>query len=164
VSLATNLNPGKGGHFILHAKACHGRPYDGHTLRMAIEDIKGIVGKAPKESMVDAGYRGHGIESSSGTKVYFSGQKRGLTDTIKQSLRRRAVIEPIIGHAKDDGLLGRNYLKGREGDKINAILSAVGFNMRQLIRYLRDLFAQFYFTLKFILTISPKNLFLKSPF
>jgi IS5 family transposase len=37
------------------------------------------------------------------------------------SLRRKA-IEPIIGHLKNDGLLGRNYLKGELGDALHAIL------------------------------------------
>jgi transposase, IS5 family len=43
---------------------------------------------------------------------------RGLTDKIKRWLKRRAVVEPVIGHAKNDGLLGRNWLAGRNGDRI----------------------------------------------
>jgi IS5 family transposase len=164
VSLATNLYPGKGGHFIIHAFALHGRPYDGHTLEKALLDIKAIVGKAPKEVMVDKGYRGHKVDRSLGTAVYISGSKRGITEKIKRSLKRRAVIEPIIGHAKNDGLLGRNYLKGPEGDKVNAILSATGFNMRQLVRYLRDIFAYFYSCLKLLLTTTQKNTILKQAF
>jgi len=44
-----------------------------------------------------------------------------------------AAIEPVIGHIKNDGRLGRNYLKGAEGDRINAILSGCGYNMRKLV-------------------------------
>ena len=48
--------------------------------------------------------------------------------------RRRSGIEPIIGHAKSDHRMDRNYLKGEEGDKINAILAGCGFNIRKLLR------------------------------
>jgi len=140
VSLATNIHPGKGGHFILHALALHGRPYDGHTLQAALDDIKKNVGRSPKRAATDQGYKGYKIQGHP-TAIYLTAQKRGVTDKIKKWLKRRAVIEPIIGHAKNDGLLGRNYLKGTTGDKINAILAAVGFNLRQLLRFLKFLCA-----------------------
>ena len=60
-----------------------------------------------------------------------------MTETIKRWLKRRAVVEPVIGHAKNDGLLGRNWLAGRAGDRCNALLAAVGFNLRQLLRFLK---------------------------
>ena len=60
-----------------------------------------------------------------------------MTEKIKRWLKRRAVVEPIIGHAKNDGLLGRNWLKGRAGDRCNALLAAAGFNLRQLLRFLK---------------------------
>ena len=51
-------------------------------------------------------------------------------------LRRRAAIEPTIGHLKSGNRMNRNYLTGREGDKINAVLSAAGYNFRKLLRWL----------------------------
>jgi IS5 family transposase len=54
---------------------------------------------------------------------------------LRRWLKRRAVAEPVIGHAKKDGLLGRNWLKGRTGDRCNTLLAA-GFNLRQLLRFL----------------------------
>jgi len=48
--------------------------------------------------------------------------------------KRRSAIEPIIGHAKSDHRMDRNYLKGEDGDKINAILAGCGFNLRNLLR------------------------------
>jgi IS5 family transposase len=51
-------------------------------------------------------------------------------------LKRRAAIEPTIGHLKSDNRMNRNYLTGREGDKINALLSAAGYNLRKLLRWL----------------------------
>jgi transposase, IS5 family len=136
VSLATNLHPAKGGHFILHAQALHGNPYDGHTLAAALEDIRKIVGRAPQRVAVDQGYKGHRIALPY-TAVYITGQRRGVTEKIKRWLKRRAVVEPVIGHAKNDGLLGRNWLGGRSGDRSNALLAAVGFNLRQLLRFLK---------------------------
>jgi len=138
VSLATPLRvaPKKGKHFIIHAQAMPGRPYDGHTLEKAIENIHKIIGKVPERLVADKGYKGHGVKTPR-TQVFLSGQKRGVTAAIKRDIRRRSVIEPIIGHAKNDGLLGRNYLKGPKGDHINAILSGIGFNFRQLIGVLQ---------------------------
>lgn len=141
-SLATNLMPAKGGHFILHAQALHGNPYDGHTLADALYDIKDVVGVMPNKVAVDKGYRGHGITNKD-TEIFITGQKRGVTEAVKRWLKRRAVIEPVIGHAKNDGLLGKNYLKGTEGDKINVTLAATGFNLRQILRYIRILWLYF---------------------
>jgi transposase, IS5 family len=52
-------------------------------------------------------------------------------------MKRRSSIEPIIKHAKSEGHLGRNYLKGSDGDRFNAMMSAIGFNFRQILRKLR---------------------------
>src|ERR1700722_12319481 len=88
VSIATNLHPAKGGHFILHARALHGNPYDGHTLKTALEDVREIVGRSPLRVAVDQGYKGHRL-ALRGTAVYITGQKRGVTDKIKRWLKRR---------------------------------------------------------------------------
>src|SRR5262249_48605321 len=56
---------------------------------------------------------------------------------IKRELTRRSAIEAVIGHMKAEGHLGRCYLKGRAGDAANIILSAVGYNLRLLLAWLR---------------------------
>ncbi len=53
VSIATNLHPAKGGHFILQARALHGNPYDGHTLKAALDDVRDMVGRSPLRSIKD---------------------------------------------------------------------------------------------------------------
>jgi transposase, IS5 family len=63
-------------------------------------------------------------------------QKRGVFATIERELRRRSAIEPVIGHLKAEGHLGRCYLKARAGDATNAILSAVGYNFRRILQWL----------------------------
>jgi Transposase DDE domain len=59
-----------------------------------------------------------------------------VTETIKRELRRRSAIEPVIGHAKAEHRMGRNFLAGREGDAANAVLAAAGYNFRRLLEWL----------------------------
>lgn len=54
-------------------------------------------------------------------------------------MRRRAAVEPVIGHLKDDHRMGRNHLKGRDGDRINAVLAAAGYNFSLLRRWFERL-------------------------
>ena len=84
--------------------------------------------------MVDQGYRGHGYAGSAIVHVVRSIPKRA-TRALRRMLKRRAAIEPTIGHLKSDNRLDRNYLTGRAGDRINAVLSAAGYNLRKLLRW-----------------------------
>jgi len=120
---------------VLHAKAFYGNPYDGHTLKQVIEETQALTGREVERIYVDKGYRGH--KAPKPLRVFQSGQRRGVTAAIKRELQRRAAVEPVIGHMKSDGHLGRNFLKGILGDKVNAILAAVGHNFRLLLRWLR---------------------------
>ncbi|EGX99491.1 transposase IS4 family protein [Nitrospirillum viridazoti Y2] len=63
-------------------------------------------------------------------------------------MKRRAAIEPIIGHLKAEHRMGRNYLKGRYGDRINAVLAAAGFNFHLLVRWFKDLWRAFFLVLQ----------------
>jgi len=137
VSLTTTNKRCKGGQFILHAKALPGNPYDGHTLRQVIEETQTLTGREIERVYVDKGYRGH--DAPNPLAVFKSGQKRGVHGQIKKELRRRSAIEAVIGHCKTDGHLNRNFLKGRHGDHINAVMCAVGYNIRLILRWLRKL-------------------------
>jgi IS5 family transposase len=53
-----------------------------------------------------------------------------MTPQMKKELKRRSAIEPVIGHMKTDGKLGRNYLLGELGDKINALRCGAGHNFK----------------------------------
>jgi IS5 family transposase len=138
VSLITNVNPAPAGHFVLHTAALHGRPFDGHTLKPMIEGLQSWTGIEPDRIYVDKGYQGHDYPKK--LRVFKSGQKRGVTKAIKKELKRRSVIEPIIGHVKHEHRLGRNYLRGWLGDKMNALLAAAGYNFRLVLNWLRELF------------------------
>jgi len=137
VSVVTTNARAPGGQFVLHAAALPGNPYDGHTLRTVIEDTQRLTGREIERAYVDRGYRGH--DAPNPRRVFISGQKRGVVGAIKRELRRRSAIEPVIGHMKAQGHLDRCYLKGHAGDAANAILSAVGYNFRRILAWLRIL-------------------------
>jgi len=137
VSVVTTNARAPGGQFVLHAAALPGNPYDGHTLRTVIEDTQRLTGREIERAYVDRGYRGH--DAPNPRRVFISGQKRGVVGAIKRELRRRSAIEPVIGHRKAQGHLDRCYLKGHAGDAANAILSAVGYNFRRILAWLRIL-------------------------
>jgi transposase, IS5 family len=116
--------------FVIGIESLQGNPYDGHTLKGSLEQIQKLTGIKVDQAFVDQGYRNHNVQN---VEVFHSRQKRGVTKTIKQHLKRRQAIEPIIGHLKQDGKLGRNYLKGVLGNEINALLSGAGFNIRTIL-------------------------------
>ena len=58
---------------------------------------------------------------------------------IRREMKRRATVEPVIGHLKAEHRMGRNHLKGRDGDRTNAILAAAGYNFALLLRCLARL-------------------------
>ena len=136
-SIVTSNARAPGGQFVLHAKALPGNPYDGHTLGAVIDATERLTGRDIERAYVDKGYRGH--DTANPHRVFISGQKRGVFGVIKRELRRRSAIEAVIGHMKTDGHLGRCYLKGRAGDAANAILSAVGYNLRLVLAWLKIL-------------------------
>ena len=112
ISLATTLHRSKGGQFIAHVKAMPGNPYDGHTLATVLPEIEAQIGAPLTRIVADRGYRGHNAPPDMRFKIYISGQRRGVTDAIKRELRRRSAVEPVIGHAKAEHRMGRNFLKG----------------------------------------------------
>ena len=143
VSVATTHRHAKGGQFAIHAKALPGNPYDGHTLATVIPDIEALVGNTIRRAFTDKGYRGHNAPPDYKFRVFIAGQKRRVTPKIKREMRRRSAIEPVIGHLKAEHRMGRNYLWHRQGDAINAVLAAAGYNFRLLIRWLRLLLLRF---------------------
>jgi len=139
VSVATTLNRSKGGQFALHAMALPGNPYDGHTLETVIADMEQTIGNELSRILADAGYRGHNAPESHKFRVFTVGQKRRVTPAIKRQMRRRSAVEPVIGHLKNDHRMDRNYLAGKQGDAVNALLAAVGYNFSLLLKWLRQL-------------------------
>ena len=108
VSIATTLDEG----FVVGMRSFAGNPYDGHTLRPALEQVAILTDQRPDLAIVDRGYRGRGEDR---TRVLISGTRRGLTPKLIADLRRRSAIEAEIGQMKTDGRLTRCPLKGTVG-------------------------------------------------
>jgi len=145
VSIVTPVTSPKGGQFVLHAKALHGNPFDGHTLAPVVADLERLTGVETRRIHVDKGYRGHRHPEK--FRVWISGQVRRVTTTIRREMKRRAAVEPVIGHVKAEHRMGRNYLKGRDGDRNNAVLAAAGYNFHLLRRWLEALLRVLFLTI-----------------
>ena len=110
--------------------------HDSKTLQPAIEQQQRLTGIILKNNFVDRGYRG--VKEVLGTTIVIP-DKPGKQRTAyeKQKLRngfkRRAAIEPKIGHLKQDHRLSRNFYKGIMGDNINVMLAAAGMNFKRMI-------------------------------
>jgi len=130
VSIATTLKEG----LVVGMRSMPGNPYDGHTLAETLEQVGILAERAPTTAIVDKGYRGVEVD---GIRILRSGQRRGITRTLKAMIQRRSAIEPTIGHMKMDGRLGRNPLKGALGDALHAVLCGAGHNLRLLMKKLR---------------------------
>lgn len=120
--------------------AVHGNPYDGHTLKEALRQVKRVI-REPEHVFVDMGYRGHNYRGD--TEVHVDRRRRGrIAKSLWRWMKRRAAIEPGIGHLKREHRMDRNRLKGVEGDRINAILSAAGMNFWKLLKWAADFLRQ----------------------
>jgi IS5 family transposase len=124
--------------FTLGALGVHGNPYDGHTLPASLEQAQRLCGKHRiKEVFVDRGYRGHGYEGEVEVHICDGNKRQNLSPRLRRLRNRRSAIEPLIGHMQSDGRLGRNYLLGKDGDRMNVILCACGQNLRLLLNHIR---------------------------
>lgn len=138
VSVATTLKEG----LVVGMRSMPGNPYDGHTLAETLEQVGILTGadEPPATAIVDKGYKGVEVE---GVRILRSGQKRGITRTLKAMIKRRSAIEPAIGHMKMDGRLGRCPLKGADGDAVHAVMCGAGHNLRMILAALRLYCARF---------------------
>jgi IS5 family transposase len=124
------------GGLVVGARPFPGNPYDGRILSAQLEQTTILlehVGKQPKQVFVDLGYRGVDADNP-GVEIIHRGKTKSLTQEQRRWLKRRQAIEPVIGHLKADHRMDRCWLKGAVGDAINAVLSAVGYNLRCLLR------------------------------
>ena len=120
----------RGGWFV-GARSFTGNPYDGHTLAAQMKQVENLIGRKVGEVHVDMGYRGH--DYGGAATVHVDKRRRGRTPrALWRWMKRRAAIEPSIGHLKLQHRLERNRLKGVAGDAINAILAAAAMNFHKL--------------------------------
>lgn len=135
VTVATTHREG----LVVGMRSLPGNPFDGHTLAEAIEQVTILNDQKPKAVFVDKGYQGAEVP---GVQVWRNGMRRGVTRRLKQDIKRRSAVEPMIGHMKNEGLLRRNWLRGSMGDALHAVLCGAGHNLRMILRKLRLLRAR----------------------
>lgn len=126
-------------HFELCLKFVNGEHLDGHTIDKAKEQAQRLYGRFILLMTGDRGYRGQNM--SGNTKIMVPDVPKATDSDYarakKQELfRKRAGIEPVIGHCKSDHRLGRNFYKGLFGDSINVMLAAAAFNLKRAMRLL----------------------------
>jgi transposase, IS5 family len=119
--------------WIVGVDAVHDNPYDGTTLKPALTQVKRLTGVRPEQAFVDKGFRGQRYHPK-GVAVDITG-RRNLTPQLSKLLKRRSAIEPVIGHTKHDHGMTRNFLLGKVGDRINALLSGAAWNLKKLWRH-----------------------------
>ena len=107
-------------------------PYDGHTIPDVLNQIKRLTGDYPAGAYCDRGYKGSEGHIYS-THVYLQNTKRKVSAKVRQRLKSRSAIEPVIGHLKADHRLDRNFLLGETGDRINSVMAGCAFNLRKLM-------------------------------
>ena len=135
----------KGGWFV-GAQALPRNPYDGHTLSAAMKQVVRISGVEPEYAFVDRGYRGHDYEGE--CAVHVDRVRRGkIAKSLWRWMKRRAAVEPGIGHLKHEHRMDKNRLKGTEGDMFNAVLSAASMNMSKLTKAIVNLLRLIYIRL-----------------
>ena len=121
-------------------KTFHSNPHDSKTLKPLLEMSENISSVKVRSSFLDKGFKGHGVKD---IDVYISGQRKGVTPKIRKQIKRRQAIEAHIGHAKSECKLGLSRLKGKIGDEINAVMTAIAYNFRQLMNFITSIFAKF---------------------
>jgi len=135
-SIAVTKNSG----IIVGAVHFSTNTYDGHTLPETLTQTTELVGSRPKVAICDRGYRGKSTIDGTAIEIPKNPGKRASAyekRKARKRFRRRAGIEPIIGHLKSDYRLMRNYLKGSLSDSINLMLAATAFNFKKLVRQLQ---------------------------
>lgn len=121
--------------WVLSVLSHHDNPYDGATLGICLNKAEENSGAKIESAFADKSYRGNKYHPKE-VNVYISGRKN-LPRYLSKLLRSRPAIEPIIGHMKNEHRLGRNYLLGKAGDSINAILSGCAFNLRKMLNLIK---------------------------
>jgi IS5 family transposase len=122
--------------WIVGVEALHHNPFDGHTLKGALKQAQRLAGWTAKNAYCDKGYKGN-PKQLDGTAIHLATRRKSSMKPGEwRWFKRRSAIEPVIGHIKQDHRMDRNHLKGTEGDQMNAILAACGFNLRKLLRAL----------------------------
>lgn len=124
---------------IIVGVAAHDKnEHDSKTLQSALQSANANRTTPVKEAICDRGYRG--VKEVEGATVCIPGKPlkkdtKYQKEQKRKKFKRRAAIEPIIGHLKSDHRLSRNMLNGFIGDEINLLLAASAFNLKKWMNH-----------------------------
>lgn len=126
---------------ITAIKTFEGNPHDSKTIEPLLEQVEENDLTVPQEVVYDRGGRG---KKKIGQTLISTPDNRPLKRDSeyqrkkkRQKFRRRAAIEPVIGHLKTDFRMGQNYLHGASSPQINAFLAAAGWNFKKMMLQLK---------------------------
>jgi len=125
---------------ITAVKSFTGNPNDSKTIEPLLDQLKSNINHTPKEVIYDRGGKG---QKQIGDTIISTPSKPLKRDSEYQKrkkrkkFRRRAAIEPVIGHLKSDFRMGQNYLHGEKSPQINAFLAATGWNLKKMMEKLK---------------------------
>ncbi len=159
VSIITTKKSG----VIIGALNIEKNDYDAHTVDPAFEQQQRLTGIVLKRAFMDRGYRG--ISEVRGTKIeipkpFNKSLSHYQQQQLKNGFKRRAAIEPRIGHLKEDHRLSRNFYKGINGDNINIMLAAAAMNFKRMINIWKKMFLAFLFRLFQTISQALESLFI----
>ncbi|MGR3317629.1 MAG: IS5 family transposase [Candidatus Anammoxibacter sp.] len=148
---------------ITAIKSFEANPHDSKTIEPLLAQMKSNLDYTPQELIYDRGGKG---QKQIGNTIISTPSKPLKKDNDyqkrkkRQKFRRRAAIEPVIGHLKTDFRMGQNYLWGEKSPQINAFLAATGWNLRKMMKKLKAEVEKifFYFFFQFI---APKKIVYK---
>jgi IS5 family transposase len=164
VSIITTKNTG----VIIGAINIEKNVHDSKTLEPAIKQQQQLTGIILKNNFVDRGYPG--VKEVLGTKIIMP-DKPGIKRTpyekqkLRKGFKRRAAIEPKIGHLKQDHRLSRNFYSGIKGDNINVMLAAAAMNFKRMMNIYKKMFFDFFMRLIYIIQnlLLPEKYFIVIP-
>ena len=105
--------------------------HDSKTLPSALEQYERLMNKEAINVFLDRGYRGP--KTIKNTALHTPKPDKNITAAKRKKYKRRAAIEPVIGHLKYNYRMIRNYLKGTVGDAMNVMLAAAAMNFKRMM-------------------------------
>jgi len=119
---------------VLAVDAFEGNPHDSKTIEPLLDQSQKLHNYLPDETVYDRG--GRGKSQIRGVKISTPGKPLKSDNEYqrrkkREKFKRRAAIEPVIGHLKARFRMGQNYLWGANSPKINALLASAAWNFKK---------------------------------